>query len=94
MHSALPYWPPYFLDLSQAILIGFGISSLIFVTQMSDLHIVRQPADVSRLQENGHQIDSLPHQISVYYLSGPLFFAAARKLLEEVEHQDDSWQAP
>jgi sulfate permease, SulP family len=79
-----------FLDLSQAILIGFGLSSLIFITQISDLHIVRQPADISRLQENGHQIDLLPHQISVYYLSGPLFFAAARKLLEEVEQQDDT----
>lgn len=77
-----------FLDLSQAILIGFGISSLIFITQMSDLHIIRQPADRDRLNDSGHQVDALNGNISVYYLSGPLFFAAARKLLEAVELQD------
>ncbi|MEZ4613288.1 MAG: hypothetical protein R2838_24120 [Caldilineaceae bacterium] len=28
-------------DLTQAIVIGFGISTLIFVAQMSDLHVAR-----------------------------------------------------
>jgi SulP family sulfate permease len=30
------------LDLTQAILIGFGISTLIFMAQMSDLHITKR----------------------------------------------------
>lgn len=76
------------LDLSQAILIGFAMSTLIFVTQISDLQIVRQPADPHRLAENGHDVEGITQDISVYYLSGPLFFAAARRLLEEVEKQD------
>ena len=33
------------LDLTQAIIIGFGISTLIFMSQMSDLNITRQPVD-------------------------------------------------
>jgi SulP family sulfate permease len=74
-----------FLDLTQAIVIGFGISTLIFVAQMSDLHIARQSVDLARMAAAGHQFVHPDHPIDVYYLSGPLFFAAARQLTEEVE---------
>ena len=37
------------LDLTQAILIGFGISTLIFMAQMSELRISRKPVEVERL---------------------------------------------
>lgn len=76
------------LDLTQAILIGFGISTLIFMSQISDLHLVRQEVDEKRLVKNGRPFAHPDHPLSVYYLGGPLFFAAARKLLEEVERQD------
>ncbi|MCB9435184.1 MAG: SulP family inorganic anion transporter [Ardenticatenaceae bacterium] len=76
------------LDLTQAILIGFGISTLIFMSQISNLSIVRQPVDAARLGSKGQQFVHPAYPITVYYLSGPLFFAAARKLVEEVEGQD------
>lgn len=73
------------LDLTQAILIGFGISTLVFMAQMSELQISRRPVEAERL---GLALTATPHNVSVYYLSGPLFFAAARRLLEMVEGQD------
>ena len=73
------------LDLTQAILIGFGISTLVFMAQMSELQISRRPVEADRL---GIALTATPHNVSVYYLGGPLFFAAARRLLEMVEGQD------
>ena len=76
------------LDLTQAILIGFGISTLIFIAQISDLQISRQKVDPTRLGDAGQDFIHPDHPITVYYISGPLFFAAARRLLEDVEAQD------
>ncbi|MEZ4517943.1 MAG: STAS domain-containing protein [Chloroflexota bacterium] len=76
------------LDLTQAILIGFGVSTLIFMAQMSDLSISRQTVDADRLSAAGHTFVHPDHGIAVYYISGPLFFAASRKLAEEVEQLD------
>ena len=76
------------LDLTQAILIGFGISTLVFMAQMSELQIARRPVEAERLAAAGVSVPAAPHNVSVYYLSGPLFFAAARRLLEMVEGQD------
>lgn len=76
------------LDLTQAILIGFGISTLIFMAQMSELQISRRPVEVERLAGNGHDFIHLGQDVAVYYLSGPLFFAAARRLMEFVESHD------
>ena len=76
------------LDLTQAILIGFGISALIFMAQMSELQISRKPVEAERLAAVGQQFVHPGQDIAVYYLSGPLFFAAARRLLEFVESYD------
>jgi SulP family sulfate permease len=77
------------LDLTQAIVIGFGISSLIFMAQMSDLQITRQTVDLQKLEAAGHRFVHPEHPIAVYYLSGPLFFAAARKLVDQVHSNDE-----
>lgn len=76
------------LDLTQAILIGFGISTLIFMAQMSELQITRKPVEVQRLTNLGEHFVHPGHDVAVYYLSGPLFFAAARRLIEFVESHD------
>jgi SulP family sulfate permease len=76
------------LDLTQAILIGFGISTLMFMAQMSDLHVNRQAVDAQRMAQAGHQFVHPGSNLTVYYVSGPLFFAAARKLIEEIEAKD------
>lgn len=73
------------LDLTQAIVIGFGISSLVFVAQVADLQVVRQPLDLSRLKDPPRDLRHPVEAVGVYYVTGPLFFAAARKLLEKVE---------
>jgi len=78
------------LDLTQAIVIGFGISSLIFMAQMSDLQIVRRPVDTETIRATGREFVHPELPISVYYLSGPLFFAAARKLVDRVEAEDSA----
>jgi sulfate permease, SulP family len=61
------------LDLTQAIVIGFGVSTLIFTAQMSDLHISRQPVDAARMAAAGHTFTHPNTAVNVYYLSGPLF---------------------
>ncbi len=76
------------LDLTQAILIGFGISSLIFMAQLSELQVTRQPLDEGRLAEAGHTFSHPGGEIVVYTVSGPLFFAAARRLVEDIEAGD------
>ncbi|MCB0027983.1 MAG: SulP family inorganic anion transporter [Anaerolineales bacterium] len=75
-------------DLTQAILIGFAVSTIIFMLQISELQVARQPVDPERLKQNGAAFTHPDYPISIYYLSGPLFFAAARKLLEAIEAQD------
>ncbi len=76
------------LDLTQAILIGFGISTLIFMAQMSVLQITRRPVEAERLPTAATPLAHPDHDVAVYYLSGPLFFAAARRLLEFVDAHD------
>ncbi|MGB5052308.1 MAG: SulP family inorganic anion transporter, partial [Caldilineaceae bacterium] len=77
-----------FLDLTQAILIGFAISSLIFIGQMSELQITRRPVDGKQMAEAGLGENHYHRNAAVYYLSGPLFFAAVRRLHEAVEKHD------
>ncbi|MBE2223753.1 MAG: SulP family inorganic anion transporter [Anaerolineae bacterium] len=78
------------LDLTQAILIGFGISTLIFMAQMSELQISRKPVEGARWATAGQTVSHSGENVAVYYLSGPLFFAAARRLLEFVETNDEA----
>ncbi|MCL4831505.1 MAG: SulP family inorganic anion transporter [Caldilineaceae bacterium] len=76
------------LDLTQAILIGFAISSLIFMGQMSELQITRRAVDGAQMAAAGHGDNHYHNNAAVYYLSGPLFFAAVRRLHEAVEKHD------
>jgi len=76
------------LDLTQAIIIGVGLSALFYVYQSSNVSVSRKEVDVKMLQERGHQIDSTHPDISVMYITGPLFFAAAQAFRREYgEHQ-------
>lgn len=76
------------LDLTQAILIGFSTSMLIFMAQMSELQMTRKPVELERLTDAGQPFVHPGHTVAVYYLSGPLFFAAGRRLLDFVERHD------
>ncbi len=73
------------LDLTQAIVIGFGFSALVFMSQVSGLHISSQELDHTRLGRDAEGFRPPSQPVKVYYTSGPLFFAAARRLFERVE---------
>ncbi len=78
------------LDLTQAILLGFGISTLVFMAQISELEITRQSVDPNRLPDASRDFVHPKYTIGIYFLGGPLFFSSARRLIEEIERQDGS----
>jgi SulP family sulfate permease len=71
------------LDLTQAIIIGVALSALFYVYRSSAISISRKEVDVRLMQEHGHQIEATHPDISVVYVTGPLFFAAAQAFRKE-----------
>jgi SulP family sulfate permease len=71
------------LDLTQAIIIGVGLSALFYLYRSSDISVSRKEVDVKMLQERGHKIDATHPDISVVYITGPLFFAAVQAFRKE-----------
>ncbi|MGB1252751.1 MAG: SulP family inorganic anion transporter [Candidatus Promineifilaceae bacterium] len=78
------------LDLNRAVLIGIGLSALLFLVQISRLQLVREPIVAERLPLGSQPFVLPTFPVSVYYVSGPLFFAATRTLLTTIEAQDES----
>jgi len=76
------------LDLTQAIIIGVGMSALFFVYNASDIEVTRKDVDLKTMQMRGHEIDDVHPSISVAYISGPMFFGATsafRKAFADVD---------
>ncbi|OHD98929.1 MAG: sodium-independent anion transporter [Sulfurimonas sp. RIFCSPLOWO2_12_FULL_36_74] len=72
-----------FVDLTAAIEIGVVLSSLLFMKRMADIGItapIRVDSDVLEDYSN------LPDGISVYEISGPLFFASAKQYSEVIKN--------
>jgi SulP family sulfate permease len=72
-----------FVDLTAAIEIGVVLSSLLFMKRMADIGItapIRVDSDVLEDYSN------LPEGISVYEISGPLFFASAKQYSEVIKN--------
>ncbi|MBB6480489.1 SulP family inorganic anion transporter [Spirochaeta isovalerica] len=69
-----------FVDLVAAIEVGIVLSSLLFMKRMSDIaekridHVV----DLDVIDD----YSALPSRIGIYEISGPLFFASARRYIE------------
>ncbi len=74
------------LDLTQAIIIGVGLSALFYVYRSSIVTVTRKDVDVELLQARGHAIDSTHPDISVAYITGPLFFAATQAFHREFDN--------
>ncbi|MFA5234495.1 MAG: SulP family inorganic anion transporter [Sulfurimonas sp.] len=71
-----------FVDLTVAIEIGVVLSSLLFMKRMADIGI-KTPCRVdSDLLED---YSGLPDGISIYEISGPLFFASAKQYTEVIK---------
>ncbi len=66
------------LDLTQAIIIGVGLSGLFYIYRSSSISVTRKEVDVRLLQDRGHVIDDSHPEIGVVYITGPMFFAAAQ----------------
>ncbi|MBW6488620.1 SulP family inorganic anion transporter [Sulfurimonas sp.] len=71
-----------FIDLTVAIEIGIVLSSLLFMKRMADIGI-KTPSHVDGdLLED---YSDLPEGVSIYEISGPLFFASAKQYSEVIK---------
>lgn len=73
------------LDLTQAIIIGVGLSALIFVVQISQARVVKQPVMIDKMNEHGYKLFSPAESILVVYIIGPLFFGTSSIFNRELE---------
>src|SRR5574341_171671 len=76
------------LDLTQAIIIGVGISALLFVMQISRAQIVLRTVDVEKMRQEGYEMQFAADRILVVYMIGPLFFGTANTFNAALEHLD------
>jgi sulfate permease, SulP family len=73
------------VDLTVAIQIGIVLASLLFMQRMS------RTSHITQLEPSGEQLenyDHIPREIEIYEISGPFFFAAARKYREVLKNSD------
>lgn len=71
-----------FVDLTVAIEIGVVLSSLLFMKRMADIG-VNVPSDIDN--EVLEDYSDLPEGISIYEISGPLFFASAKQYSQTIK---------
>jgi SulP family sulfate permease len=72
-----------FFDLTLAIEVGVVLSAVLFMKRMADVSEKRMGNIVdSDVIEN---YSNLPRQIAIYEISGPFFFASARRYSEAIE---------
>jgi SulP family sulfate permease len=71
------------VDLTVAIQVGVVLSAILFMKRMSDLSEKRinNIVDTDIIED----YSDLPREISIYEISGPLFFASARRYSEVLE---------
>jgi SulP family sulfate permease len=62
------------LDLTQAIILGVGLSALIFVFQISRTQVLLAPVSVEKMRAEGYEMRYHADRIIVVYIIGPLFF--------------------
>jgi len=69
------------LDLTQAIVVGLGLSLVLFLRQAARLEVTAAPV---RWSETGI-VWRQPPDAQVIYVTGPLFFGSVNKLVERLE---------
>ena len=80
------------LDLTQAIILGIGLSALIFVFQSSRAKIAFAPVSVEKMRADGYEMQYAADRILVIYISGPLFFGTVNtfnSVLEKLNGNQD-----
>jgi SulP family sulfate permease len=64
------------LDLTQAIIVGVGLSAVIFVLQISRVQVALSPVSVEKMRSEGYDMQYDADRIVVAYITGPLFFGS------------------
>ena len=80
------------LDLTQAIILGVGLSALIFVFQSSRAKVVFAPVSVEKMRADGYEMQHEADCIMVVYVVGPLFFGTVNTfnmVLEKLNGNQD-----
>jgi SulP family sulfate permease len=74
------------LDLTQAIIIGVGLSAVIFVYQISRTRVSVTPVSPEKMREQGYEMKYDGDRIAVVYVLGPLFFGTCNSFNSAVEN--------
>ncbi len=80
------------LDLTQAIVMGIGLSALIFVVQISRIKVALAPVSVEKMRADGYEMQYDANRILVVYIMGPLFFGTVNTfntMLEKTNGNQD-----
>jgi SulP family sulfate permease len=80
------------LDLTQAIILGIGLSALIFVFQSSRVKIIFTPVSAEKMRADGYEMQYDANRILVIYIMGPLFFGTVNtfnSVLEQLNGNED-----
>lgn len=80
------------LDLTQAIILGIGLSAMIFVFQSSQVKVTVAPVSVEKMRANGYEMQYDANRILVVYITGPLFFGTVNTfntVLENLNRDED-----
>ncbi len=80
------------LDLTQAIILGVGLSAFIFVFQSSRAKVVLAPVSVEKMRADGYEMRYAADRILVVYVAGPLFFGTVNtfnNVLKKINENQD-----
>lgn len=80
------------LDLTQAIILGIGLSALIFVFQSSQAKVLFAPVSAEKMRADGYEMQYDANRILVVYITGPLFFGTVNtfnSVLEKLNGNQD-----
>jgi len=80
------------LDLTQAIVLGIGLSALIFVVQISRIKVALAPVSIEKMRTDGYEMQYDANRILVVYIMGPLFFGTVNTfntMLEKTNGNQD-----
>lgn len=96
-HSELPVFfvtlfATALFDLTQAIILGLGLSALIFVFQSSNAEVIHRPVSAEAMRAIGYELNTDPKRMLVVYIVGPLFFGTVHTfntVLEQLDEADD-----
>ncbi len=78
------------LDLTQAIILGVGLSAMIFVFQSSQAKVTFAPVSVEKMRADGYEMQYDADRILVVYITGPLFFGTVNTFNTVLENLNEN----